>query len=339
MGRVFVAALLLAGLTGPATATAAQVVNLYSGRHYDGDQILYDAFTKKTGIKVNVLSAPSDEILQRLIIEGKRSPADVLITVDAGNLWRAETAGVLQPVISAVLTTRVPANLRDPKNYWFGLATRARVIIRRKGDASLANVKSYADLADPRYKGKVCVRRSSAIYNLSLLAAMIGHDGAAKAEAWARGVVANFARPPQGADTDQILSVGAVECALAIANHYYWLRLSKSSVAAQRDATAKTEIVFPDQAGRGTHVNISGAGVVATAPNKANAIKFLEFLVSDDAQTYFTRGNYEFPVVATASLDSDLKALGPFKTDPINVRAYGENQVQAQELFDKAGWK
>jgi iron(III) transport system substrate-binding protein len=336
MSRVIAALLLLLALTRTA---AADEVNVYSGRHYDGDQILYDAFTKKTGIKVNVLSAPSEEVLQRLIIEGKRSPADVLITVDAGNLWRAETAGVLQPIKSQILETRVPANLRDPKGYWFGLATRARVIVRRKGDASTANVKTYADLADPKYKGKVCVRKSSAIYNLSLLASMIGHDGAAKAEAWARGVVANFARPPQGADTDQIMGVGAGECALAISNHYYWLRLLKSSNKGEHDAAAKAELVFPDQNGRGTHVNISGAGVVATAPNKANAIKFIEFLVSDEAQAYFAHGNYEFPVVATATLDPDLKALGPFKVDPINVRTYGENQVQAQELFDKAGWK
>lgn len=330
---VFVALLSLA------VPAAAEEVNVYSGRHYDGDQILYDAFTKKTGIKVNVLSAPSEEILQRLIIEGKRSPADVLITVDAGNLWRAETGGVLQPITSALLTARVPANLRDPKGYWFGLATRARVIVRRKGDPSTANVKSYADLADPKYKGKVCVRKSSAIYNLSLLAAMIGHDGAARAESWVKGVVANFARPPQGADTDQIMGVGTGECALAISNHYYWLRLLKSSVAAEHDAAAKAEIVFPDQAGRGTHVNISGAGVVAGAPHKANAIKFLEFLVSDEAQAYFAHGNYEFPVVSTATLDPDLKAIGPFKIDPINVRTYGENQVQAQEIFDRAGWK
>jgi len=336
MGRVLAAVLLLLAF---AKTAAADEVNVYSGRHYDGDQILYDAFTKKTGIKVKVLSAPSEEILQRLIIEGKRSPADVLITVDAGNLWRAETAGVLQPITSSILTQRVPANLRDAKGYWFGLATRARVIVRRKDDPSTANVKTYADLADPKYKGKVCVRRSSAIYNLSLLASMIGHDGAAKAEAWARGVVANFARAPQGADTDQIMGVGAGECALAISNHYYWLRLLKSSVKAEHDAAAKAELVFPDQAGRGTHVNISGAGVVSTAPNKANAIKFLEFLVSDEAQAYFAHGNYEFPVVSTATLDPDLKALGPFKTDPINVRTYGENQVQAQELFDKAGWK
>lgn len=336
MRRVLAAFLLVIALA-PAAA-ADQVVNVYSGRHYDGDQILYDTFTKRTGIKVNVLSAPAEEMLQRLIIEGKRSPADVLITVDAGNLWRAETAGVLQPVSSAVLTSRVPANLRDPKGYWFGLATRARVIVRRKGDASLANVRSYADLADPRYKGKVCIRKSSAIYNLSLLAAMIGHDGAAKAQAWAKAVVANFAREPQGADTDQIMAVGAGECALAIANHYYWVRMLKSSGAAH-DAAAKTEIVFPDQAGRGTHVNISGAGVVSSAPNKANAIKFLEFLVSDEAQGYFAHGNFEFPVVSTATLDPALKALGPFQVDAINVRAYGENQVEAQELFDKAGWK
>lgn len=335
MSRILAVVLLV--IVAAQSATAAEVVNIYTGRHYDGDQILYDAFTKKTGIKVNVLSASSEEILQRLIIEGKRSPADLLITVDAGNLWRAETAGVLQPITSPILTARVPANLRDPKGYWFGLATRARVIVRRKGDAATANVKTYADLADPKYKGKVCVRRSSAIYNLSLLAAMIGHDGAAKAGAWAKAVVANFARPPQGADTDQIMAVGAGECALAISNHYYWIRLLKTR--GSHDIAAKTELVFPDQAGRGTHVNISGAGVVANAPNKANAIKFLEFLVSDEAQGYFARGNFEFPVVNSATLDPDLKALGSFKVDPINVRVYGENQVEAQELFDKAGWK
>jgi iron(III) transport system substrate-binding protein len=326
------------GLAAAQGALAAEV-NLYTARHYEGDQALYDAFTKSTGIKVNKKEGKPEELLQLIVAQGDNSPADVLVTVDAGNLWRAEKAGVLQTVSSPVLTSRIPAQFRDPANQWFGVAYRVRILVADKSKIGDLNISTYADLADPRLKGKLCARQSSNIYNLSLLASMIGHDGAAKAETWARGVAANFARQPQGGDTDQLLAVAAGECQAAISNHYYLVRLQTSKNPEDAAAAAKLQAIFPDQAGRGAHANISGAAVLKSAPNKANAQKFIEFLVSDEAQRYFTDGNYEYPVVATVKPPASVAALGTFKTDPINVRVYGENQAAAQQAFDRAGWK
>jgi iron(III) transport system substrate-binding protein len=330
--------LLAASLFVSPAAIAAEV-NLYTSRHYEGDQAVYDAFTKATGITVNKKEGKPEELLQLIVAQGDNSPADVFVTVDAGNLWRAEKAGVLEAVNSPVLTARVPAHFRDPGNRWFGVAYRVRIVAVDRSQAAALNVKTYADLADPRLKGKVCARQSSNIYNLSFLAAKIGHDGAEKAEAWARGVAGNFARAPQGGDTDQLLAVAAGECQAAISNHYYLVRLQTSTKPEEKAAADKIFPVFPDQAGRGAHANISGAAMLKSGPNKAEARKFLEFLVSDAAQTYFSGSNNEFPVVASVPLPPQLKALGAFKTDPINVRVYGENQAAAQQAYDRAGWK
>jgi iron(III) transport system substrate-binding protein len=318
---------------------AAESVNVYSGRHYEGDIQLYQGFEKATGIRVNYIEGKSDEILQRLESEGAASPADIFVTTDAGNLWRAEEKGLLQPIESETLQSRVPGSLRSPNNTWFALSTRARVIFYAKGRVEPTSVATYADLVDPKFKGKLCVRSGAHIYNLSLLAGMIEKKGAAEAETWARGVVANLARDPQGGDTDQIEAVASGECEVALGNSYYFVRLLKADQADDQKIGDKVGIIFPDQAGDGTHVNISGAGVAKNAPNRDAAIKFLEYLTSTEAQSYFANQNNEYPVVAEALDNPALKSLGDFKTDPINVSAYGRNQAQAQIIMDKVGWK
>lgn len=334
--RVLAAAVLLLGTLN---AARAEEITLYTGRHYDGDQQLYDGFTKATGITVNVIQGKGDELLARLEAEGDASPADIYLTADAGNLWRAETAGVLQPIESEVLKTRVPEQYRDPGNQWFGFSRRARVIFVAKDAALPIAVETYEDLAKPELKGKLCMRSGTAIYNLSLLGALIERLGAEPAEAWARGVVANLAKDPQGGDTDQLKSVAAGECAVTLANTYYFVRLLRSDKAEDKDVAAKLKLVFPNQATSGTHVNISGAAVAKYAPNKDGAVKFLEYLASDEAQAYFGLGNNEYPVAGGASGNAELDGLGTFKADPVNVSVYGKNQPAAQEIMDRAGWK
>ncbi len=317
-----------------------KVLNLYSSRHYQSDEALYEAFTRQTGIRVNRIEAGEDALIERIRNEGARSPADVLITVDAGRLWRAEQLGLFQPVRSALLERRVPASFREPGGHWFGFSMRARVIAYHKARVQPAEVATYAALAEPKWKGRICVRSSSNIYNLSLMGALIEHLGAAQAEGWARAVRANLARDPKGGDTDQIKGVAAGECDVAIANHYYYARLAGSAKADERAVAEKVGIVFPDQAGRGTHVNISGAGVLKHAPHRDAAVKFLEYLASDDAQRYFADGNNEWPVVASVRVNNPvLAALGAFKYDPLNVAVLGRNQPESQKLYDRVAWK
>ena len=338
IGKVLAATLLLTASLG--AGAQEKVLNLYSSRHYQTDEALYSEFTRQTGIRINRIEAPEDALIERLRTEGTASPADVLVTVDAGRLWRAEQLGLLQPVKSAVLDSRVPEHLRHPEGLWFGFSTRARVIVYNKDAVKPGEIRSYEDLADPKWKGKVCMRSSSSIYNLSLAAALISHAGAQKTEDWARGVVANFARAPKGGDTDQIKSVAAGECALTISNTYYYARLMKSTKPDEREAVAKTGVVWPNQEGRGTHVNISGAGVLKNAPHREEAVKFLEYLAGNDAQRYFADGNNEFPAVKTATIDNPaLTALGNFKADTLNVSALGRNQPEAQKVYDRAGWR
>ena len=326
-------------LSGP-TLAQEKALNLYSSRHYQTDEALYTGFAQKTGIRIHRIEAPEDALIERLRNEGIASPADILVTVDAGRLWRAEQAGLFQPVKSAELESRIPAHLRHPEGLWFGFSTRARVIIFNKDAVKPGEIRSYEDLAAPKWKGKICMRSSSSIYNLSLGAALLAHLGEPKAEAWARGVAANFARAPKGGDTDQIKAVAAGECALTLANTYYYARLARSQKPDEREAVAKTGVVWPDQDGRGTHINISGAGVLKNAPHRREAIQFLEYLASDEAQRYFADGNNEYPVVATAKTDNPaLGALGAFKPDTLNVSALGRNQPAAQKLYDRAGWR
>ena len=324
-----------------AAATHAQekVLNLYSSRHYQTDDALYENFTRKTGIRINRIEANEDALIERMKNEGARSPADILLTVDAGRLWRAEQAGLLQPVRSKVLEERIPADLRHPEGLWFAFSMRARVILYAKGAIEPTTIRDYEDLADPKLKGRICVRSSSNMYNLSMLGAMIAGNGPEKAESWARAVVANMARAPKGGDTDQIKSVAAGECQVAIANTYYYVRLLKSDKADERAAAQKLGVIFPNQGNRGTHVNISGAGVARHAPHREAAIQFLEYLSSPEAQAYFANGNNEYPVVGAITANPELAALGKFKRDTLNVSLFGRNQGAAQMAFDRAGWK
>jgi iron(III) transport system substrate-binding protein len=316
-----------------------KVLNLYSSRHYQTDEALYANFTKATGIKVNRIEANEDALLERLKNEGARSPADVLVTVDAGRLWRAEQQGLFQPVKSKVLDERIPGELRHPEGLWFAFSVRARPIFYLKGAVNPADIRDYEDLAGPKWKGKVCVRSGASMYNLSLMSSMIAGVGPAKAEEWAKGVVANFARSPKGGDTDQLKSVAAGECQVAIANTYYYVRLMKSSRPEERAVAEKVGVIFPNQSGRGTHVNISGAGVVKHAPHRDNAIRFLEYLAGDEAQAYFANGNNEYPVAGKASGNRELASLGEFRKDSLNVSLLGKNQAAAQQIYDRAGWK
>ena len=317
-----------------------KLLNLYSSRHYQTDEALYNNFTKTTGIKLNRIEAGEDPLIERLRNEGAASPADVLVTVDAGRLWRAEQLGLFQPVESKILATRLPEHMRAPNNQWFGFSARARVIIYNKAAVKAADVQNYEDLADPRLKGKVCTRSGSHVYNLSLMSALIEHWGEAKAEQWAQGVVANFARDPKGGDTDQIKAVAAGECGVAIANTYYYVRLLASDKPEDRKIIAATGLVWPNQKSFGTHMNVSGAGVVRHAKNRDAAIQFLEYLAGDQAQGYFADGNNEWPVVKSAPLSNKaLASLGTFKMDTLNISALGRNQALAQKIFDRAGFK
>jgi iron(III) transport system substrate-binding protein len=334
-----IAATSMLAVAASAVGAEERVLNLYSSRHYQTDDALYDNFTKQTGIRINRIEAGEDALLERMKNEGDKSPADVLVTVDAGRLWRAEQMGLFLPVKSPSLTERVPAELRHPDGLWFGFSTRARPIFYAKGKVDPKELANYEDLADPKFKGRICIRSSSAMYNLSLMSSMIAADGPAKAEEWAKGVVANFARDPKGGDTDQLKAVAAGECDIAVSNTYYYVRMMKSSNPADRDAAARIGVIFPNQRNRGTHVNISGAGVLKFAPHKENGVKFLEYLASDSAQSYFANGNNEYPVAAGIKANPELESLGSFKKDAVNVSVYGKNQPAAQQIYDRAGWK
>ena len=334
------AAATLAGLlTLPVTADAqANVLNLYSARHYQTDEALYANFTKSTGIKINRLDGKEDELVERIRNEGTASPADVLITVDASRLEVADSLGLFQPLNSKLLEERIPASLRTAN--WAAFSTRARVIVYNKVAVKPGQVQSYADLALPAMKGQVCMRSGSHPYNLSLGAAVIAHEGEAKAETWARGLVANFARGPKGGDTDQIKAVAAGECGVTISNTYYLARLMRSTKPEDQQAINAVALVWPNQASWGTHINISGAGVLKHAPNREAAIKFMEYLASDEAQTYFANGNNEWPVVkGNLAANPTLVAMGPFKPDALPIGELAKNSVLAQKVFDRAGWK
>lgn len=312
-------------------------INIYSSRHYDTDLALYEDFTRETGIKVNRIEADADALIERIGAEGEFSPADLLITVDAGRLWRAEEAGILAPVDSKVLADRLPANLRHPQGLWFGLSTRARIIIYDKAKGAPEGLANYADLADPKFKGQICMRSSSNIYNISLLSSIIAHKGAAAAEQWTKGVVANFKQPPQGNDTAMIEAVAAGQCRISVVNTYYLARYAGGDGKAKA-IFDKVGVIFPDQAGTGTHVNVSGAGLVKTAPNRANAVKFLEYLTSESAQRYFADGNNEYPAAIGLKANSAVERLGSFKADTLSVADIGKGQAEAVRIFDRAGW-
>ena len=320
-------------------AGANGVVNVYSSRHYDTDLALYEDFTAATGIEINRIEAGADELIARIQSEGEFSPADLLITVDAGRLWRAEEAGLFAPVDSEVLSSRIPESLRHPDGAWFGLSTRARVIVYNKAAGVPEGLTSYQDLADPAFAGKVCIRSSSNIYNISLLASIVSRYGSEAAEEWARGVVANFAREPQSNDTGQVRAVASGECQIGVANTYYIARLKASDNPEDNAVVDNIGVIFPNQETTGTHVNISGAGLIRTAPNRENAIRFLEYLTSDSAQRYFANGNHEYPAVAGLAGSDALQSLGAFEADSLNAGQLGVHQAEAVKVFDRAAWK
>jgi len=322
-----------------ADAVQAAQVNVYSERKEALIKPLFDRFTETTGIEVRLVTAGASELHERLVAEGADSPADLLITVDAGNLHRAKLAGLLQPVESAVLTGNIPARFRDPGNMWFGLSLRARVIVYAKDRIRADQLSSYEDLADPKWRGRLVVRSSSNVYNQSLIASMIAAHGIDQAEAWAAGLVANFARDPKGGDTDQIMAVAAGEADLAIANSYYYGRMVASDDQRDRDAVAKTGIFFPNQSDRGTHVNVSGAGVTRAAKNRDLAIRLLEFMAGDQGQRLFAELNHEFPVRPGIARSAVVAAWGDFKIDPLDLAVLGENNMEAIRLADRAGWR
>ena len=339
MKKTVISAAVIALLTAAVSAQAQQkVLNLYSSRHYQTDEALYANFEKATGIKINRIEGPEDPLIERMKSEGVKSPADVLVTVDMGRLLKAQQLGLFQPVRSAVLEQKVPPELRAPDGTWFGFSVRARPIYYAKARVDAAQITDYESLADPKWKGKVCTRSGMHPYNLSLMSSMVAANGVEKAEAWARGVVANMARPPKGGDTDQIKAVAAGECDVALGNTYYFARMMRSDKPEDRTVVERVGVIFPNQGNRGAHINISGAGVAKYAPNRENAIKFLEYLTSPEAQNYFANGNNEYPVIGSAD-NPQLKLMGAFKRDPLPMDMVGKNYAVAAQIFDRAGWK
>lgn len=314
------------------------VVNVYSHRHYEADQQLFDDFTELTGIEVNVVTASADELITRLENEGEASPADVLITVDAGRLHRAKSRGLLQPVTSEVLEANVPGNLRDRDGHWWGLTQRARVIAYHRERVEPGDLTTYEDLADPRWQGRVLIRSSENVYNQSLMASLIHHLGEEEAAAWAASVASNLARPPSGGDTDQVKAVAAGAGDVAVVNSYYVARLAASDDPEERAVAEQIAILFPNQDDRGAHVNVSGAGVTAHAPNAENAVRLLEFLTGDDAQKVFAEVIHEYPVKAGVARSAVLQEWGEFRTDELDLTVLGELNDAAVRVFDRAEW-
>jgi iron(III) transport system substrate-binding protein len=345
IGAAIAAATLTVGALGAAPASAQQqTLNLYSARHYQTDERLYEDFTKATGIRVNRVDADDAGILARLKAEGSASPADVILLVDAARLWRAEQDGLFQPVKSAALEERIPVQFRGTDSghgsQWFGFSTRARVLVYDPARVKAADIDSYEKLANPGLKGMICSRSGSHPYNLSLFGSVIEHVGAEKAEAWLKGVTANLARDPKGGDTDQIRAVAAGECGVAITNSYYYARLMRSTNPADKAVVDRTRVMFPNQSSWGTHVNISGGAVARHAKNRDAAVKFLEYLASDTAQRYFADGNNEYPTVAGVATENPaLTAMGRFKAETVPVAKVGANTAQVQMMLDRVGMK
>ncbi len=330
---------LLTGLGLPAFA-ADDTLNLYTARHYQTDEALYQGFTKATGIQINRIEGKEDELFERIRREGPASPADVFLTVDAARLHLADEAGIFAPVKSELLEQRIPEQFRGDGSRWFGYSYRARVIAYNPEKIKPEQVDSYADLAAPELKGKLCVRSGGHVYNRTLVSAVMAHQGEEQAQRWAEGIVDNLARAPKGGDTDQMRAVAAGECDVAIGNHYYYARLMASSKPEDQAVVSKVAISFPDQDAQGTHVNISGGGMLKHAPNPEAAVKFLEYLASDEAQAYFANGNNEWPVVKGVKLDNpQLARMGDFKVDSLSIAKMASETPAAQRLIDRAGWK
>lgn len=335
-------ATLAAVLAAPGLARAqANVLNLYSSRHYDTDEALYSTFTAQTGIRINRIEAEPDALIQRLRAEGANSPADVFLSVDAGRIERAAELGLLQAVQSRIIESAVPAHFRDPDNRWFGFSSRARVIMYDKTRVQPSQLSTYEDLADPKWRGQILVRSSTNIYSQSLTGSILAALGPERTEAWVRGFVANFARPPRGGDRDQFIGVAAGEGTIAISNTYYLGNVMRKPTPQLQPVLDKIAVFFPNQGDRGTHVNISGGGLCATSRNKEAGVKFLEYLVSPAAQRYFAEGNDEYPVVAGVPLPPTIASFTPanVKFDQLNARVFARNNAEALRIMDRAGWR
>ncbi len=317
----------------------ADEVNVYSARKEALILPLLEKFKAETGIGFNLITAKADALLKRLESEGRSTPADIFITADAGRLQRARDAGVLQPVDNPILAARIPQNLRDKDNYWFGLSQRARVIFYAREKVDASELSTYEALADEKWKHRICIRSSDNIYNQSLVASMIEADGVDQTEAWARGLVANFARKPAGGDTDQLRAAAAGLCDIAIANTYYFGRLVNSDKEKDQEVANKLGLFWPNQNGRGAHINVSGAGITKYARHREAAERLLEFLVSAESQTWYAEVNNEYPVVADAAIPATLVSFGKFKSDSLNLTFLGENNRAAVQLMDRAGWR
>lgn len=323
----------------PYASIAAEEVNLYSARIESLIKPLLDDFTEETGIEVNLVTGKADELLSRLKSEGRNSPADILLTTDAGRLHRAQTNNVSAAFETDLLNERVPAAYRDPEGHWYGLSLRARPVMYVKGKVDPDTIKSYADLADSRWKNQICIRSSSNIYNQSLVASMIAANGEQATEEWATGLVDNMARPPRGGDRDQIKAAAAGICKIAIANTYYLAGMLTSDDPAEREAAEKMGIIWPNQADRGTHINVSGVALTRSAKNRENAIKLIEFLTRDSSQRWYAEHNGEYPIRDDIAVSDVLKPWGKFKADNLNMAKLGENNSRALRLMDRAGWK
>lgn len=322
-----------------AAETTPKVVNLYTDRHYDSDDKLYSAFTQETGIKVNIVKGNSDELIERLKTEGADTQADLFITADVGRLHKAKAASLLQAVDSQTLKANIPENLRDKDSHWFGLTKRARVIVYAKDRVKPSDLSTYEDLINPKWKGKVLVRGADSVYNQSLLASFIETMGEENAKKWAAGIVENMARAPKGGDRDQAKAVVAGEGDIAIINTYYFGLMLNSSNPEEKKVAEKLAIFFPDQNGNGTHINVSGAGIVKSAKNKENAVKLLEFLASEKAQKSFAEANFEYPVNKSVKASDLLKSWGSFKEQSISLTKLGEHNEKAVKLLNQVGWK
>jgi iron(III) transport system substrate-binding protein len=338
---------LFAALTGTQALAQEQVVNIYSARHYPSDEALYSQFSRNTGIRIHRVDADDAGILARLRAEGAASPADVILLVDAARLWRGEAEGLFQPVKSAALDAAIPAQLRGAANAegasaWYGFSTRARVIVYDKIKVKREDVDTYEELGDTKNKGRLCIRSGSHPYNLSLFGSVYEHLGEAKTETWLKGMVDNMARAPKGGDTDQIRAVASGECAVAVTNSYYLARLMRSSKPEDQAVVERIGVVFPNQSSWGTHVNIAGGAVAKHAKNQANAVKFLEYLASAQAQEHFANGNNEWPAAKGVKLDNPaLQAMGgnSFKSETIPISVVGKNSVKVQQMLDRAGFR
>lgn len=317
----------------------AAEVNVYSGRAEAFLKPLFESFTKETGIKVNLVSGKDDALIERLKAEGMQSPADMLMTADAGRLHRAKEAGVLQAIESPILAAAIPASYRDGGNQWFGLTMRARVIVYAPDRVKPEDLSTYENLADAHWKDRLCMRSSDSIYNQSLTASLIAHDGEQATLAWAEGIVDNMARWPKGGDRDQVKAIAAGECDVSLVNTYYLAGMQNAKESSEKEAAAKVAVFWPNQQDRGTHVNISGGGVTASAKNVEEARKLLEFMVSDQVQSWYAEVNHEYPVKAGIEVSPTLRAFGEFKTDELPLSRLGELNAQAVRLLDRAGWR